>query len=184
MPNQMASHWNIRSEVDSYMPKSWALFLMPIISVGILVSFILIPKIDPLKNNIKKFRKHFDGFILLIVLYLLYIHCLTLIWNMGVRFNMGQAMVPAMAVLFYYIGVLLENSKRNWFVGIRTPWTLSSEKVWDKTHKIGGKLFKISGTIVLLGILFPESGTWFILVPVLATVIYTLVYSYFEYKKE
>lgn len=184
VPEQMASHWNVKNEVDSYISKFWGLFLMPIISVVMLVLFLLIPKLDPLKKNIERFRNYFDGFILLMILYLFYIHSLTLFWNMGARFNMGQAMMPAMGVLFYYIGVLLENSKRNWFIGIRTPWTLSSEKVWDKTHKVGGKLFKVSGIVALFGVIFPENGIWLILVPVSITVIYTLVYSYFEYKKE
>jgi len=67
---------------------------------------------------------------------------------------MGQMMVPALGILFYYCGILIENAKRNWFIGIRTPWTLSNEKVWERTHKIGGKLFKIAGLIAFLWYFF------------------------------
>ncbi len=184
MSEKMASHWNIQGEVNGYMSKFWGLFLMPIISIGLLILFILIPKIDPLKANINKFRKYFDGFIVLIMIFLFYIYLLTLFWNLGFRFDMGRLMVPALGILFYYCGILVENAKRNWFIGIRTPWTLSNEKVWEKTHKIGGKLFKIAGLIALLGIFFPNYAFYFILVPVLLVAVYTIAYSYFEYQKE
>jgi len=164
MPDEMASHWNFKGEVDDYLPKFWGLFLMPIISLGLFLLFLLIPKIDPLKANIEKFRKYFDGFIVLIIVFLFYIYFLSIAWNLGKRFDMGQMMVPALGILFYYCGILVENAKRNWFIGIRTPWTLSNEKVWERTHKIGGKLFKISGVIAFLGIVLPKYAVFFVLI--------------------
>ena len=184
MPERMASHWNARGQVDGYIPKFWGLFLIPLTSVGLLLLFIIIPKIDPLKHNIEKFRKYYDIFVLLLIIFLLYIHFLTILWNMGVRFNMAQLLAPAFGILFYYCGILIENARRNWFIGIRTPWTLSSEKVWKKTHKVGGKLFKISGIIAFVGIFLQDYVLFLILVPVISTTIYTIVYSYFEYQKE
>ena len=71
MPERMASHWNTAGQVDGYMPKFWGLFLMPLFSIGIYLLFITIPRIDPLKKNIQKFRKHFDIFIVLIMLFFL-----------------------------------------------------------------------------------------------------------------
>jgi len=180
----MASHWNAQGQVDGYLTRFWGLFLMPIISMGLLALFTLIPKIDPLKANIEKFRKYFDGFIILMMFFLFYVYILTLLWNIGLRFDMGQLMIPALGMLFYYAGILMENAKRNWFIGIRTPWTLSSERVWDKTHKIGSKLFKIAGIIALMGVFFPQYMIFMIMIPVISFSIYTLVYSYFEYQKE
>jgi len=180
----MASHWNIRGEVDGYMSKFWGLFLMPIISVGLLLLFVLIPKIDPLKANIEKFRKYYDGLVVLMIVFLFYLYLLTILWNRGMRFNMIQLLAPALGILFYYCGVLVENAKRNWFIGIRTPWTLSSDKVWEKTHKIGGRLFKVTGVVALLGVLLPDYAIFFVLVPILLVAAYTIVYSYFEYQKE
>ena len=184
MPERMASHWNAKGEVDGYMPKFWGLFLMPIVSMLIFLLFIVIPKIDPLKQNIEKFRKYYDGFVVLMIAYLFYIYLLTLLWNTGIRFSIVQLLVPAMGILFYYIGILVENAKRNWFIGIRTPWTLSSEKVWEKTHKIGGKLFKIAGIIAFIGIFFESYALFFIFIPVILVATYTIIYSYFEYQKE
>ena len=182
MPEKVASHWNAQGEVDGYMSKFWGLFLMPIISIGLLFLFILILEIDPLKENIKKFRKYFDGFVLLIIVFLFYIYLLTVFWNIGMRFDMGQLIIPALGVLLYCAGLLIENSKRNWFIGIRTPWTLSNEKVWDKTHRIGGKLFKVTGIIAFFGIFLPKYAIFFVIIPVISVVIYTIIYSYFEYE--
>ncbi len=184
MPDKMASHWSTQGQVDSYMSKFWGLFLMPIISIGLFLLFILIPKIDPLKENINKFRKYFDGFIVLMMIFLFYVYLLTIFWNIGIRFNMTQLMIPALGTLFYYCGILVENAKRNWFIGIRTPWTLSNERVWDKTHKIGGKLFKIAGIVAFLGIFLPKYGVLFLVIPVISVAVYTIIYSYFEYQKE
>jgi len=183
MPERMASHWNFQGRVDGYMSKFWGLFLMPIISFAMFLLFVLIPKIDPLKANVQKFRKYFDGFIILMMVFLFYIYLLTILWSLGSRFNMGQFMLPALGALFYYCGVLIEKTKRNWFIGIRTPWTLSSDEVWDKTHKIGGQLFKISGLFAVIGACLPKYALLFFFIPVLFSVIYTILYSYFTYRK-
>ncbi|KYK26050.1 hypothetical protein AYK26_01220 [Euryarchaeota archaeon SM23-78] len=184
VPDKMASHWNAKGQVDGYMSKFWGLFLMPIISFSLFLLFLVIPVIDPLKANIKKFRKYFDWFIILLFVFFFYIFMLTILWNLGVRYNMNIAMVPALGLLFFYIGILLQKAKRNWFIGIRTPWTLSSDQVWDKTHKLGANLFKIAGVVAIIGIFFPKYSIWFVLIPVLAFAFYLIVYSYFEYQKE
>jgi len=182
-PDKVASHWNSQGQVDGYMSKFWGLFLMPIISVGMLILFIIIPKIDPLKKNIQQFRKYFDNFIILIFIFLFYIYILTIVWNLGIRFDMVLVLVPAFGLILYYSGVLMQNAKRNWFIGIRTPWTLSSDEVWNKTHKLGARLFKICGIITLFGLVFQEIAIWLLLAPIILVTIYIYVYSYFEYRK-
>ncbi len=184
MPERMASHWNASGDVDGYMSKFWGLFLMPFISLGLSALLIMIPKIDPLKANIEKFKRYYYGFVSLLLIFLLYIYLLTILWNLGLRFNMVQLLAPALGVLFYFCGVLIGKAKRNWFIGIRTPWTLSNEKVWDKTHLIGGRLFKAVGLVALLGVFFPSYAILFVLIPVILVSLFTIVYSYFEYQKE
>ncbi len=184
MPEKMASHWNALGQVDGYTSKFWGLFLMPFLSVGLLLLFILIPKIDPLKANIEIFRKYYDGFVVLVIVFLSYLYLLTVFWNLGMKFSMILFLTPVFGIFFYSCGILVENAKRNWFIGIRTPWTLSNEKVWEKTHKIGGKLFKIAGIIVLLGIPFQSYAIFFILVPVILVLVFTIIHSYFAYQSE
>jgi len=183
MPSRMASHWNINGEVNGYMPRFWALFMMPIISIIMLLMLIFIPKIDPLKKNVEKFRKYFDAFIVLIIIFMMYIHALSLAWNLGYKFSMNLMMPPAMGILFYYCGILIEKSKRNYFIGIRTPWTLSNDKVWDKTHKLGGKLFKLAGIISIASIVIPKYSFWIMIIPILLFSVYITIYSYVIYQK-
>lgn len=184
MPDRMVSHWNARGEVDGHISKFWGLFLMPIISLVMALLFLLIPRIDPLKENIVKFRKYFDAFIVLIMLFLSYLYALTIFWNLGARFNFVYATVFPFSILFYCAGILIGKAKRNWFIGIRTPWTLSSDVVWDKTHKLGGNLFKIAALVVLVGIVFGKYAIYFLIAPIILATIYVFIYSYFEYQKE
>ena len=184
MPEVMASHWNASNEVDGYMSKFWGLFFAPFIILGLYLLFLAIPRIDPLRHNIEAFKKYFDGFIVTVLLFMLYLYVITLLWNAGQRFYLIRLLAPGFAVLFVVIGFLLEHVKPNWFVGIRTPWTLSDERVWEKTHIVGGKLFKFVGVLSLLGIPFPHLAVYFVLVPVLVVAAYLIVYSYVEYRRE
>lgn len=185
LPDQMASHWNTANQVDGYISRFWGAFLMPVITVGMLLLFLVIPQIDPLKANIAQFREYFNAFIALIVVFLVYMHILTVLWNLGYDgFNIGAAMLPAMGLLFIFAGIMMGKAKRNFFIGIRTPWTLSNDRVWDKTHQLGSKLFIISGIFALLGAFFADYAIWFILVPVLGSTLFLLVYSYVLYQQE
>lgn len=184
MPEKMATHWGAAGEVDGYAPRSFGLFFIPILSLFLLGLFLLIPKIDPLKANIEKFRKYYDGFIIILLLFLFYVHALTLAWNLGIRFNMATALLPAMGLLFYYLGIIMEKAKRNWFIGIRTPWTLSSDRVWDKTHKLGAKIYKVIGLAALPGILFGKYAIFLLIALTFFSSVYLFLYSYWEYRKE
>ena len=184
MPEQMAIHWNASGVVDGYSSKIWGLFLLPLTSIGLFLLFLAIPRIDPLKN-IGQFGKHYWGLVVSLLAFLLYLDSLVISWNLGlVEFSMFQALAPPIGGLFYYLGVVTENAKRNWFVGIRTPWTLSDENVWDKTHRLGGKLFKVCGLLALFGIISEWFALVLILAPIILVSIYLTTYSYFEYQRQ
>jgi uncharacterized membrane protein len=184
LPAIMASHWNISGEVNGSMTKFWGTFSLPTLSLALFLVFLLIPKIDPLKENYEKFGRYFDGFILVLELFLFYLYILTIVWNLGYRFDMTGTLTPALGILFYYIGILLEQAKPNWFIGIRNPWTLSSEEVWNKTNKLGGGLYKAAGVIAILGILAGGFSIFFVLIPIVAVSIYLTIYSYLEFNKQ
>jgi len=180
----MATHWNFKGEVDGYMSRFWGVFFMPLLITGLAVLFLAIPRIDPMRENITKFRKYYDEFIIILVLFMLAVHLQMLLWNTGTQISPNEVIPIGIGLLFYYIGILMENAERNWFIGIRTPWTLSSDRVWRKTNRIGGKLFRIAGAVAVLGIFFHELAFFFILVPALFNAGFTAVYSYLEYQKE
>lgn len=186
LPDPMASHWGPNDEVNGYTSKLLGVFLMPLITLAMFFLFLIIPSIDPLKANIAQFREVFNLFIVLIVVFMVYTYVLTLRWNLGyTNFGMSKAMLPALGLLFFFIGYMLRKAKRNFFIGIRTPWTLSSDRVWDETHRLGSVLFMISGVLAFLGSFF--GGTiafWFLFVPLIGSTLITLVYSYVLYQRE
>ncbi len=181
--NTVASHWNEKGEVNGYMSKFWGLFLMPIILVGLYVLFLLIPKIDPLKKNIQGFRRYYDLFILGLFIYLLYIFVLTILANLGYQFNITTMILPSVGLLFIGIGSFMKKLKRNWFIGIRTPWTISNDEVWKKTHALGAILFKIIGIIIIAGIFVQKYIIWIIIIPIVIMMVWLSVYSYVIYRK-
>lgn len=186
LPGQMASHWNVNDQVDGYMSRFWGVFMMPLVTLGMFLLFLVIPGIDPLKANIAQFRETFNLFITFMVGFMVYIHILTLRWNLGYTdFGISKAMLPAMGLLFIIIGSLLRKAKRNFFIGIRTPWTLSSDTVWDKTHQLGAVLFMASGVLAVIGGFFGGMvAFWMLMVPLLGSTVFLLVYSYVLYQRE
>lgn len=185
MPNPMASHWDADGQVNGYISTFWGLFLMPLLMTGLFTLLMAIPNIDPLKANIAQFRGIYNVFILLFTGYMLYIYALTLAWNLGYdNFDMTKAILPAMGLLFIFLGVLMGKAKRNFFIGIRTPWTLSSDTVWAKTHSLGSKLFIAAGILTLLAIPLGENGIWLFLGLILIAAIIPIVYSYVLWKRE
>ena len=186
LPDQMASHWNAYDQVDGYISKFWGVFLMPLITLGMFVMFLVVPVMDPLKANIVQFREAFNVFIALISAFMLYIHGLTLAWSLGYQdFKMSAAMLPFMGVLFVAIGYLLRKAKRNFFIGIRTPWTLSSDSVWDKTHQLGSLLFILSGAFAIAGGFFGGmAAIWLMFIPLIGSSLFLVIYSYVLYRGE
>lgn len=183
MPAEMATHWNAAGETDGRMAKAYALALFPALSAALLGIFAALPRIDPLGENVAEFREEYDTFVVLLLAFLTYVHLLVLGANAGYEFEMSQALAPAIGALFYYVGVLSEHAERNWFVGIRTPWTLSSDEVWKRTHEQVAPLFKVAGVVAALGALVPTYAELLMAAPVAAVALYATVYSYVEYRK-
>jgi len=184
MPDKVASHWNMAGEVNGYMSKFWGLFLLPIMAFFMAGLFLILPKIDPIAKNFDTFRESYNKLIVSIILFLVYVHGLTVVWNLGIKFDLTRFMLPSLGVFFIVLGNSLSHVKRNWFVGIRTPWTLSSDTVWEKTHRLGARLFEMSGILVLFGIFVPEAAFWILIISVILSTITTILYSYLLYKKE
>lgn len=184
LPEEIPIHWNAKGEVDGYSSKEFGLFLMPAISLVIYLFMKVIPKIDPLRN-IGKFQNEYEWFIVILLLFLFSIQIVSISWALGYEISMLHVIFLGLAVLFFAVGSLMEKAKRNWFIGIRTPWTLSSEKVWDKTHRIGSKLFKTYSILLLIAIILDITNIWMVILgPIILIVAWAFIYSYFEFEKE
>ncbi len=184
LPEQMASHWNMRGEVDGYLPKIYGAFLLPIISIILFLVFLLIPKLDPLKTNLQLFRTEYNLLVAMVIILLLYIHVLSLWSNLASGVDVVGMILPAVAVLFFALARVLGKSKRNWFVGIRTPWTLSSDIVWDKTHQLAKWLFVFAGFVILAGWFFRDYAFELLIFSILIAVLLPVLYSYWLFQKQ
>ncbi len=184
LPSSIITHWGINGNADGYSPKDFGLFLLPLLLTGVIILLYFLPKIDPLKKNINEFRTEYHTLIAVISGFFLYLQIVIIITNLGMNFDIRQLLVPAFAILIYSTGSLIKKAKRNFFIGIRTPWTISSDLVWEKTHNKAGKLYKASAILCLIGLFIPETAFFFMIVPLLLASLGVIIYSYIEYKKE
>jgi uncharacterized membrane protein len=184
MPDVVASHWNAAGEVNGMMPKFLGLLLVPLLMTGFTALFLVLPRIDPHRENYQKFQDYYDGFILVFAVFFFVIQLQIILWGLGVPVSPNLVMPFMIGILFIYIGFLLEHAEPNWFVGIRTPWTLSSTSVWKKTHAMGATLFKLAGVVCMIGILAGTYAWLFILIPAISVAVFVVVFSYTEFRKE
>ena len=185
LPDSMASHWNFNDQVDGRMPRFWGAFLMPLLSLAVVGLLMLVPRIDPFKTNIAAFQSAFNAFVTIMVVFFLYLHILTVLWNLGYQnFRMSLALLPAVGLIFVCAGLLMARSRRNYFIGIRTPWTLSSDTVWAETHRLGSRLFIGMGILVMILGLAGRGVLPALLIIVVITALVPVVYSYILYRRE
>jgi uncharacterized membrane protein len=184
MPDVVASHWNAAGDLNGTMPKLPGLALIPLLMGVFCGLLVLLPRIDPLRENYRKFQGYYDGFILVLAVFFFLLQLQIILWGLGIRVSPNLTMPVMIGLLFIYTGFLLEHAEPNWFIGIRTPWTLSSPSVWRKTHAMGAKLFKLAGGVSMIGVLAGTYAWLFILIPAIAVAACTVVYSYREFRKE
>ncbi|MEL7643191.1 MAG: DUF1648 domain-containing protein [bacterium] len=183
LPDQVPSHWNDQGQVDGYSSKLTGVLLMPGILLATLLLLLVVPSIDPRRANIAKFRPQYNVFILCFVLFLAYLYVLTLLAGLGIKFDMNRMLVPALGLLFIFVGSMVRHAKRNYMIGIRTPWTLHSNVVWDQTHKVGGIAFMIAGAFTMVTVFVPQFAFPVMMVSVLLVTVGTIVYSYIVYRQ-
>jgi len=185
LPEQVPSHWNAAGQVDDSMPRSTAVYLLPALGLGLGLLLLYLPYIDPLHGNIERFRKVYNWFVVAFTAYMLFMHGLVIAAGLDARFNMTMMLIPVVSLLIIGAGFALERTQPNWIMGVRTPWTLTSPVVWDKTHRLAGRLFKLAGLLMLLGLLLPPAAAlWLIMGLLLAASLATVVYSYIAYQAE
>jgi len=184
LPDQIASHWNAMGEVNGYMSKLWGILFIPIILFVLLSILVVVPRFDPKKEAIEKMRGIYDAFLILLSSFFFLLQLFIVGSNLVAWIDPARVFSFLFGFLFIGLGFLIERVKQNWTIGIRNPWTLSNEVVWDKTHKLGGRVFKIVGVIACLGIVFPTISFLVFLIPLLFGVIGLFVYSYQLFKKE
>jgi uncharacterized membrane protein len=186
LPEMIPTHWRgMDAQPDSWSSRAIGAWLTPVILLGMWALVRILPAIDPRGANYAKFGGAFEGIIVSIMLFLLGMHIIILRAALGLPVAMQRVVPVGVGVLFVAIGNLLPRARPNWFVGIRTPWTLSSDRVWEKTHRFGGHVFVAGGIVIVLAALAMTQWAHIVLVTVvLLCTASVLTYSYVEWKRE
>jgi len=179
----MIIHWGEQGNPDGYGSKFMGLWMMPLMLIGIYVLMSVIPYIAVFKANLKSFYRYYYALKTVFVVFFLSFYIIQLLQNLGHQFNITYFMVPWIGIMFIIIGYIIKFAKRNFFIGIRTPWTLANDTVWKKTHDLGSKIFIGIGIIVILSILVPNYSFYVLMITIFGGIIYMFVYSYLEYRK-
>lgn len=185
MPDEIAIHWNAAGEPDDFANKYFGAFIIPFVIVALYSMLKIVPKVDPKKANYDKFKSSYAIMMNALGLVFFIIHLGMTGYNLGYNIDISFIVPLAIGVLFIIIGNYMPKFKHNYFVGIRTPWTLANENVWTKTHRLGGKVFVIMGITAILTIFL--EGNWrfiaFITITLGGTA-YLIVKSYLFFKNE
>lgn len=177
-------HWNFAGQADGFASKGFGAFMIPVLLVAIYFLFELLPKIDPRKERYAEFAKVYSIIKTAIMLVFLGIGIVSGLNTLGYAVSVGFWVPFVIGLLFIVIGNYFGKIRSNYFVGIKVPWTLANEEVWNKTHRLGGKLFILAGFGMLIMDLLPSAARLpLFLAIIIAIVVLPIVYSYFLYKK-
>lgn len=186
LPDKVPTHWDIKGEVDAWGSKYINLFLMPGLALLIYLLMSFLPTIDPLRKNYDKFAKPYQYFKIFLAAFFVYLYFVILLSSITAVQSKGNLMfgIP-MAILFLFIGWFLPQLKRNFFIGIRLPWTLVSDENWKKTHDFGGRVFMTVGVLILIASFISSVISFIVIISgALLAIIVTAIYSYLVFKKE
>ena len=184
-PESIPIHWGLSGEPDNYAGKFFGLLGAPLIAVGVYILFTVLPRLDPKRENYPKFWSKYLVIRMVVILILTAIKVVTFLWVMGIEVNMTVAMFMIVGFLLIVIGNYMGKLRPTWFVGIRSPWTLSSEESWNKTHRLGGWLFVIIGLGMVIAAPFQEKVAFYILGGFgAACILFLYTYSYLVWKRD
>lgn len=186
VPDRIPVHWGPSGDVDRYGGRFEGLLLIPIIALAIYLLLLFIPRLDPAKANYENFR---GPYLIIRVLLTTYLALLYIVLNLAIENEQNVPVdsfaIGSIAVLFVVLGSMMGKFRPNYFVGIRTPWTLTSKKAWVKTHRLGGWVFILSGIAVGIAAFFSGMAA---IITMLATllpgVVFLTVYSYRIWKTD
>jgi len=185
-PQRVPIHWDISGRPDEYASKLPGLFLLPAVALGIYLLMVLLPNIDPGRANYRQFTTPYYIIRLVILLMMGVVHAIVLLWALGLEVNMVRVLAIALGLAMALLGNLMGKIRPNWFVGVRTPWTLASKRSWVRTHRMAGLTMTPLGLLIALaGVIAPYG--WLVLGAILllvADVIWLTLYSYLVWRSD
>ena len=178
-------HWGVDGTPNQNAPALYALLLFPLISVGVQLLALALPRVDPGRENYQNFEASYWKVVLAILIYLAGFHGLVCYAATGHEVNMARALPVMVGILLIVIGNFLGKLRPNWMIGIRTPWTLSSKRSWDKTHRLGRWVMMLMGAATIFIALAPNAETYMAVGAIWGACLVTLlVYSWLVWRSD
>lgn len=185
LPERMPIHFGWDGTPDGWGNRVVGALLLPGIMLGILLAMRLLPRLDPRRENWDRMRGPVDASLWGILGAMLVIHVAVIAYALGHPVNIGAVAMFAVGAMMAILGVAMRGARPNWFFGIRTPWTLSSDWVWERTHRAGGWVFALAGVVVMATPLFPRGLVAFVLPGAIGlAALGTVGYSWWAWREE
>ena len=184
VPNELPIHWNVAGEIDRYGNKYQGLLLLPLLALGSYLLTLFLPKIDPKRKELD--NPMLLSFIRLIIISILVVMYFAIVSTaLGYTVSIPQICSLSIGLVFIFFGNVMPKVQSNWFVGVRTPWTLQSEHSWFMTHRLAGWMMTIGGLLLVISsfLLKPQWLAGIIIAVALSTLL-LIPYSYIMWKQD
>ena len=186
LPETMAVHWDIDGNPNGWMPRAIGAAFGPVFIILLASLLRFVPRIDPRAENYTRFSEAYEVIVASVLVMMLVIHGIVLALALGYHVSVTRIVPALVGALFVVIGNMMPLVRPNWWFGFRTPWTLSSDRVWARTHRLGGYCMTAGGLVMILAALLlpPSLGLPLLVVVAVASAVGPAVYSYLTWKRE
>jgi uncharacterized membrane protein len=185
LPERIPTHWNLDGEVDGWASRLWGSLLAPLVSAGIWLLLPLLRRVDPRRRNYDRFESTFWLLVNLMVVFFAVIHVMTLGVALGWAIDVTRVVTVIAGLLMAMLGNYMPRLRSNWWMGIRTPWTLESESVWRSTHRLAGFTFVIGGLVTVVAAMLPPRYAFGVsMAAIMLAAFIPVIHSYFAYQRE
>ena len=186
LPDPMAVHWNVQGRADGWMPRRVAAFFGPVFLLVIWQVLRLARRIDPRQANYSRFDDAYETIVAAVLGLLLATHVITIAVALGYQVPVGRLVPALVGMLFVVTGNVMPRLRANWWFGVRTPWTLSDDRVWARTHRLAGYCMTGAGLVTILAALVvpPAMGIPVMLGATVAAVFAPAIYSYLAWRRD
>lgn len=182
LPAQVPSHWDLHGNVNDTLPRFWAAAAPALVILGLALLSVVLPRISPRRFEIAPFARAWDIVMLATQGVMLVTGLSALLAGAGYAMPMPMIALLSVGVLYMVFGNYMGKLRRNFFIGIKTPWTLASQAVWERTHRLAGWLFMLAGAVAIVAAL-AGLPAWVVLAVLLGAALYPCVYSYVIYRR-
>jgi len=183
LPSQIPTHWDMTGNINDYSPK-WSILLLAALPVSVYLMMVFLPKIDPKRKSYHMHKRAYEIAKVFITLIMSVLVWISILISKGVDLDVGLIVSFMVGLLFITLGNYMGQIRHNYFFGIRTPWTLASQAVWKKTHRLGGYCFMGMGILMIaVNLVRDHMPSWIMFPLILLGVGIPVVYSYFAYKR-